>query len=71
LYLGWGPRYSRPKRGLWWSSWSRGEKNKVMFGDVRWCERCACLLPPSSPLLSPLQWFKKWLRLYFPTHWSL
>jgi hypothetical protein len=73
LYLGWGPRYSRRKRGLWWSSWSRGGKNKVMlFGDVWCCVRCACLLPPSSPLLSPLRWLKKMAKtFYFPTHWSL
>ena len=48
LYLGCGPRYSRPKRGLWWSSWSRGgEKIIVMDGGVRASSSCAS---PAAPL---------------------
>jgi hypothetical protein len=71
LYLGCGPRYSRRKRGLGWSTWSRGgEKIIVMSMDVCMLALASFFLLPL--LLSPLRWYwKKWLRLYFPTHWSL
>ena len=56
LYLGCGPRYSHQKRGLGWSSWSRGEEK------IKWCVR-ACFLPLA---LSSAVILKKWLRHLFP-----